>query len=73
MLISTAVAACIVHRAGIFAVASSDNQPVNLLEKIRDPKALPRMFRRGHYDSNIFRQYVLVHDMQSTEDKALER
>ena len=41
--------------AGIVAIASSDANPVALVDSLRGVRSLPRLFKRGVYDSNIYR------------------
>jgi hypothetical protein len=58
---------------GIVAISTSDPNPVALVQELPLLKNLPKLFRRGYYESNMYRQYVLVHDMHNTDPDALPR
>lgn len=59
--------------ACVIAVSTNDASPAALAQDMALLKNLPKLFRRGYYDSNLYRQYVLVHDMQNNDPDALAR
>lgn len=57
--------------ACIYAISTEEADPIQLIDQMRSMRNLPELFRAGHYDSAIYRSYVLVHDNHCAEPNVL--
>ena len=46
----------------VIAVSSADENALALVDASRGLRNMPRLFQRGFYDGNVYKQYLIVHD-----------